>query len=166
VVLVLRAKTYNQQAMFHYLIASVTKVNSNRSYLVQVPTSVIQAPVSASNIDMYVPEHAEKLCLRRWCGAIVLIAVCSLTVSLVTRYTAPLGLSSRTAKVLHVHGAPAAKRQHLAKDAVDWIPPVTRIRLLVPTSFSAIVATTDPVLNRVSEQSLYNRPPPSSTFLS
>jgi hypothetical protein len=113
---------------------------------------------------MSASEHVEKLCLRKWCTAIVLVAVCSLTVSLVTRYTAPLGISSRTVKTLRVNGSAVAKRQHLAKDAVDWIPPVTCIHLLVPSSFSAVVATTAPVLNRVSEQSLYNRPPPSRIF--
>jgi hypothetical protein len=151
--------------MFRNLNTWITKVNSSCSYLVWIPSSVIQARVSAVTIDMSASEHVEKLRLRKWCTAIVLVAVCSLTVSLVTRYTAPLGISSRTAKTLRISGAAAAKRQHLAKDAVDWMPPVIRIRLLVPSSFSSTVAIDAPVLNCFSEQSLYNRPPPSGIFL-
>jgi hypothetical protein len=131
---------------------------------VQVPSSVVQAKILVTAADMSALEHVEKVCLRKWCTAIVLIAVCSLTLSLVTRYCTPLGISSQTANSIRVHAAPAAKRQHLAKDAADWTPPVTCIHLLVPSSFSAIVPTTAPVLSRISEQNLYNRPPPSSVF--
>jgi hypothetical protein len=95
----------------------------------------------------------------------VLIAVCSLTVSLLTRYCTPLGISSITARTASLHGAPAAKRQHLAKDAADWIPPVTTIHLLAPSCLSAVAAPTESILSRVPAQTPYNRPPPSSVFL-
>lgn len=151
--------------MFHYLIACITKVNSNCSYLVQIPSSVVQAPISAIAVDMSTREHVEKLSLRKWCSTIVLVAICSLTVSLLTRYCAPLGVSSQAVKSVHVHAAPGAKKQHLAKDAADWIPPVTSIHLLIPSSCPAITVVTAPRLSRVSEQNVYNRPPPSSSFL-
>lgn len=143
----------------------ITKVNSSCSYLVQIPSSVVQAPVLAFSAEMSAPEHVGKLCLRKWCTTVVLIAICSLTVSLLTRYTAPLGISSLTAKTASVHGTPSAKKQHLAKDAADWIPPVTTIHILVPSCFSIVAATTESVLSRVPARTPYNRPPPSSTFL-
>jgi hypothetical protein len=129
---------------------------------VQISPSVVQAPVTAFSTDMSLPEHVGKPRLGRWCALVVLLAVCSLTLSLITRYSTAPGISIQTAKSLHAHAAPTAKKQHLAKDAADWIPPVVRIQQQVPTSYRPLAAVSVPILSCVSEQSLYTRPPPSS----
>lgn len=98
---------------------------------------------------------------------VVLVAVCSLIVSVATRYSSAGIASSTTAKAFQVHASPEAKRQHLAKDAADWIPPVICLSLLQsPRSYPRIAPAGPPIPGLLFEESLYNRPPPSSESFS
>lgn len=104
---------------------------------------------------------------RGWCALVVLVAVCSLVVSVATRYSSTGEASSSTVKVGQIHASPEAKRQHLAKDAADWIPPAIPFSVLQPpTSYPRIAPSGPPMPGLQFEESLYNRPPPSPEFLS
>jgi hypothetical protein len=83
------------------------------------------------------------------------------------RYSSPLSTSSQTFKSIRAHTNAAAKKQRLAKDAADWMPPVYQADILPLPAFSLAVASPAPVTFPVfTDQNLYNRPPPSPTTLS
>jgi hypothetical protein len=99
--------------------------------------------------------------LRSSCrGALVVLAICSLTVSLATRYTV-LDSKAPTGKIVKSQSSDA-KRQHLVKDALKWTAPVAEFTLL-PAVRSCVhaVSAVFPATNLSSESWLYNRPPPS-----
>jgi len=111
--------------------------------------------------------HFEGQRRKNLCAAVVLVAVCSLIVSLATRYSSSTGASSATVKAVQIHGSPDAKRQRLAKDAADWMPPAICVSLLqAPSSYPRIAPTGPPMPGLRFEETLYNRPPPSSESLS
>ena len=95
-------------------------------------------------------------------AAIVLVAVCSLTVSLATRYYSPSDDSSPIVKVFQSNVAPDAKRQRLTKNAANWMPPILSFTVFqIPSSYYRIVPPRPPVRSLIFDQSLYNRPPPA-----
>ena len=111
--------------------------------------------------------HVENRRHRGWCAVVVLVAVFSLVVSVATRYSSTGDLSSTTVKAFQTHPSPEAKRQHLAKDAADWIAPVICLSVLQsPRSYPRIAPAGPPMPGLVFEESLYNRPPPSSESFS
>src|SRR5580658_4578554 len=100
-----------------------------------------------------------------WCALVVLLAVCSLTINVTTRYCSTESALA-SASGLHKYSSPEASRQRLTKDAATWIPPVVRALVLPASSFSLQVAPASPPLPALLlEISLHNRPPPSSAFL-
>lgn len=111
--------------------------------------------------------HFEDRRRHGWCAVVVLVAVCSLIVSVATRYSSTGDPSSTTVKAFRTHALPEAKRQRLAKDAADWMPPVICFSLLQsPPSYPRIAPAGPPLPERLFEESLYNRPPPSYESLS
>jgi len=116
-------------------------------------------------------EHSSSLRFERtglgnWCALIVLVAVCSLTVSLATRYYAPLSIASQTIKSVHTHASADAKKQRLAKDAIDWAPPLSRTDVLrIPTFYAVAIPPIPQIPNLFLQYSLYNHPPPFSKIL-
>jgi len=111
--------------------------------------------------------HFEDYRRKRWCAVVILLAVCSLIVSLATRYSTSLDDSSPTVKAVQAHPFPAAKRQRLAKDAANWIRPMICFEALeAPSYYPPIAPAGPPIPIRFLEESLYNRPPPSSELLS
>jgi|SRR5271165_6036421 len=110
--------------------------------------------------------HFEDRRRQGWCAAVVLVAVCSLIVSLATRYSYTCDAPT-TVKAVQIHKSPEAKRQRLAKDAADWMPPMIYFSVLQsPSSYPRIAPAGPPVPGLLFEESLYNRPPPSSESLS
>jgi hypothetical protein len=99
---------------------------------------------------------------KSWCAFVVFVAVCSLTVSVATRYSTPLDTSSPTVKTVQTHTTPEAKRQRLAKDpAAQWAPPVVCFRVLrSPSFYPRMSPAGPPIPGLFFEESLYNRPPP------
>jgi hypothetical protein len=98
---------------------------------------------------------------------VVLVAVFSLTLSVATRYSSPYAAPLLTVKTLQNHTYPEAKRQRLAKDAADWVPPVTCIDgLCEPNYYPRIAPAGPPIPTLVLEDNLYNRPPPSLEIFS
>lgn len=93
-------------------------------------------------------------------AALVVVAICSLTVSLATRYTVPTleGHNERAVK----SQSSDAKRQHLLGDGLRWTAPAPSLAFFEPPRtcvpvVSAVVQST----NLCSESWLYNRPPPA-----
>ena len=98
--------------------------------------------------------------------AVVLLAVCSITVSVATRYSVPG--KSADSKVLtvrnHVDTEPA--RQRLLNNAASWMPPVVGSAILPEKrSFTRVSWTGPPAARLFFGQSLANRPPPSLSSL-
>jgi hypothetical protein len=117
--------------------------------------------------DMPTATHFEDQRGKRWCACVILLAVCSLTVSLATRYFSVSATSSNHEVRTIVNHSQDAKRQHLAKDAVNWIAPVAcRTMLAAPAFYPRFAPAGPPAPSLLFEEILYNRPPPSSEFLS
>jgi hypothetical protein len=100
---------------------------------------------------------------KRWWAAVVLIAVCSLAVSVATRYNSVHADSSTSITKIYKHVAPEPGRQRLLKTAATWMPPlVSRVVLQAPSSYPRIAPAGPPIPGILLEEKLYNRPPPSS----
>jgi hypothetical protein len=111
--------------------------------------------------------HFEDQRRKTWCAVVVLAAVCSLTVSVATRYSSSWDVSAPTVKTVQAHAKPEAKRQRLDKDAANWVPPLVGFDALrSPSSYRQTTPAEPPTRNVFLEESLFNRPPPSSEFLS
>jgi hypothetical protein len=109
--------------------------------------------------------NIEDVRCRLLSAAIVVIAVCALTVSVATRYCYAGSSAAHATTTVHKHSSPTA-RQRLSKDAATWVPPVFLPAILETTTFYPRVAPAGPPIPGLFfEKSLYNRPPPSSASL-
>lgn len=98
-----------------------------------------------------------------WQALVVVLAIAAISVS----------LSTRLCQVVHARGvtlsaaASQGMRQHLDRDASQFVAPVPRlIVFLQPITFYPRFAPAGPPLPTVLfDESLSNRPPPSSLFL-
>jgi hypothetical protein len=96
----------------------------------------------------------------RWRVVLIAVAICSLTISLATRFYTPFPSHTHSVKAVERHGAEPA-RQHLDRDATHWAAPVATFTLLEPVKVLGCVIAIESVLpNQVIDESLYNRPPP------
>jgi len=103
---------------------------------------------------------------RCWCAALVLFAICTLTVSVATRYTVTPGLGG-SACSLRKHSSPEPSRQRLMKGAATWVPPVACSAVFAaPSSYPRLAPAAPLIPALFFEKSLYNRPPPDSNLLS
>jgi len=99
--------------------------------------------------------------IRRLLGgrmAVVLLAICSLTVSLATRTFRLTSENTVTVKAASAH----AMRQHLDRDAETWLPPAPAVTLMPDVAFDPgpiPVRSLLPFTPFIT--SLCNRPPPS-----
>lgn len=96
--------------------------------------------------------------LVRWHALVSLLVIAALSVSLATRFCR----SSDTARVhVQANASSSSLRQHMDRDATQWVAPVTRLIFLETVEFYPRFAPTGPALPAVLfDQSLYNRPPP------
>ena len=102
---------------------------------------------------------------KRWCTAIVLIAVCALTVSVATRYDSPVASDAKVS-ILQSQTAWEPGIQRLLNNAATWVPPVIISVLLQDPGFYPHVAPSRPIFRSVLlESDLYNRPPPTRNSL-
>jgi hypothetical protein len=92
--------------------------------------------------------------------AVIVLAICSLTASVATRYTE---LGPEVGKVAAVKSqSPDVQRQRLLKNALQWTEPISSFTLFHPPQPSiSTVSVVVPSRNLSSESWLYNRPPPS-----
>jgi len=104
----------------------------------------------------------------RWCALVVLIAVCSLAVSVATRYSSVQAAESQASKTVQKSSDCSSHepgRQRLTKDAANWLPPVLAwVNSHQPVPEPRIVAVDPAIPNITFDSSLYYRPPPA--FLS
>jgi hypothetical protein len=119
-----------------------------------------------TSLEMSQLRHFEDQRRKTWCAVVVLAAVCSLTVSVATRYSSS-EVSAPTVKTAQAHPTPEAKRQRLDKDAATWEPPLVGFDVLrSPSSYPRTAPAQPPAQNLLLEQSLFDRPPPSSELFS
>ncbi len=112
-------------------------------------------------------KHFEDQRRKTWCAVVVFAAVCSLSVSVATRYSSSWDVSSPTVKTLQAQTTPEWKRQRLAKDAVNWVPPLVCFDVFrSPSSYRQVGPAEPATPNILLEESLFNRPPPTSESLS
>jgi len=98
----------------------------------------------------------------RWCTAVVLVAVCALTVSVATRYSfcEPDGHASVTTLQKYQSWTPGLQR--LLNNAATWMPPVVGSAIFHdPESYPHVVQSGPTVSSVLLEKNLYNRPPPT-----
>ena len=139
----------------------------SRRVLLAMTHSYMLHTVKAANPEMFTLTNLEGSRCKRWSALVVLFAVCSLTVSVATRYTCSRETSENRVASVHKHTSPDLGRQRLIKDAACWMPPVVRsVVLQAPSSYPNIAPAGPPMPSALLEESLYNRPPPSSGFLS
>src|SRR5579863_207392 len=101
---------------------------------------------------------------HRWQRALIVIAICSLTFSLATRFWVTHASSSHSVRTVERRSV-EPKRQHLNRDAIRWVAPATDFSIIEPAPIEASLALDGPPLPKhVFSDSLYNRPPPSSDF--
>jgi hypothetical protein len=105
-----------------------------------------------------------KVDARGWRSALIVIAICSLTVSVATRFWA--SSRSHTQIVKSVDHRPLdPKRQHLNKDASRWLAPSAAFSFIAPVTIETRLAPAGSLLPKhVFSENLYNRPPPSFSF--
>ena len=141
--------------MFAFLLAAA------EFYMLQV--SEVANPPEMSPLSHFEDQRRKSRWHGSWCAVVALAAVCSLTVSVATRYTSAWDVSSPTVKSVQAHTTPEARRQRLLKNAANWVPPLLRFHVLRSPSFSPRIApAVPPRPTFLFEASLYNRPPPSS----
>jgi hypothetical protein len=93
---------------------------------------------------------------------LVVIAVCSLTVSLVTRFSLVAALDNHPQTAIKSQ-PPTPKRQHLANDGLQWIAPPAKFQFftLQPATMVVLLPAVPPVITLYAESCLHDRPPPS-----
>jgi hypothetical protein len=99
-----------------------------------------------------------KRVLRRWEVAIVVLAICGLTVSVATRTFRAQFSHSTIVKASSTQPI----RQHMDRDATKWVPPVSDATavLEVPVFYPRFAPAGPPLQRRDFDESLSNRPPP------
>jgi hypothetical protein len=94
----------------------------------------------------------------RWRVLIIALAICGLSVSLATRTFRPKVPQGATV----TSNSAQPMRQHLNRDAMQWVAPIPVFSLLEAPSFLLPVTSRAPLLLSVFfDESLSNRPPPS-----
>jgi hypothetical protein len=108
---------------------------------------------------------------RDYFGLLIIAVICSLTFNLATRYwvsaVSQVHATNQVQVIKSLHGGSLeAKRQHLDRDAAQWIAPIVSFSILKPAFLSPRVASLGPrIQNPFLDENLYSRPPPSSKFL-
>ena len=102
---------------------------------------------------------------RRWCTAVILIAVCTLTLSVATRYGFCGNTANESVTTIQNHESWTPGLQRLLDNAATWIPPVVGSAIFEDPDSYPHVAPSGPTVSSVSlEKNLYNRPPPTLRF--
>lgn len=121
-----------------------------------MPRCCYNSPVGQQSM-LLMGNHLGKRVLRRWEVAVVVLAICGLSVSVATR-TFRVRFSTVTI-VKSVAGPPI--RQHMDCDATKWVPPVATLTVLeVPVFYPRFAPSGPPLPRLYYEESLFNRPPP------
>lgn len=104
---------------------------------------------------------------KAFSAILVLVAVCSLAISVATRYCAPENASAARTTVAHKHASSEQSRQRLTQSTANWLPPVVQDDSFEsPTEYRSVTPVQPALISSFLGQSLSNRPPPSSFSLS
>jgi hypothetical protein len=107
-------------------------------------------------------EHSK---LYRWPSLLVGVLICSLTLSVATRFWAPPASQVDTVKAVERRSV-EPRRQHLNQDEIRWFAPVPTLAFFQPIVFHPRAASTETLPSiHVFDESLYNRPPPPSELI-
>ena len=99
---------------------------------------------------------------RRWCTAVILIAVCTLTLSVATRYGFCGNTANESVTTIQNHESWTPGLQRLLNNAATWIPPVVGSAIFHdPVSYRQVAESGPTVSSVFLEKNLYNRPPPT-----
>jgi hypothetical protein len=102
--------------------------------------------------------------MKTWGKVLVFFAIASLIVGLATRFCTPPSSSPRLAHSVKVQ-SPNFKKQHLDRDATQWVRPTADFAILpAATHEQRRVPAATRLPDHLFSQSLYNRPPPSANF--
>jgi len=105
-------------------------------------------------------------CRKRWCTAIVLVAVCTLTISVATRYGHYQGPADETLTAVQKHHSLMPGLQRLLNNAATWTPPLVEAAIFRdPGRHPHIGPSDSPISSVLLEKNLYNRPPPTEFSL-
>jgi hypothetical protein len=105
----------------------------------------------------YLPKH----CIDRIRVLLIIAAVCSLTLSLATRFSVPAAPRSHTAKSFDSRSA-EPKRQNLDRDATRLVGPIRVSEPFKPALVGPhVVEVPPPSSSHIFSSSLFNRPPPA-----
>jgi hypothetical protein len=100
-----------------------------------------------------------------WSSALIAVVICSLTLSLATRFCNLVSSSVHTAKAVDRQSVDP-RRQHLNRDASRWFPPVVGATFLERIAVPLQIEPADPLLpTDTFYETLYNRPPPYGILL-
>jgi hypothetical protein len=100
---------------------------------------------------------------RSFWAALILCAVCMLTVRVATRYCFTHEAAEPGSASVHQHRPPDLGSQRMTKSSPEWMPPVvSTVVLESPTFYPRIAPAGPPLPGLVFDASLYNRPPPVS----
>lgn len=111
--------------------------------------------------------HSDSPRGKAFSAFLVLIAVCSLAISVATRYCAPEYASAVKTTVTHRRASSEPGRQRLTKSTANWLPPVVQDEALEsPTEYQSVTPVQPPAVISFLGPSLSNRPPPFSSSLS
>ena len=99
---------------------------------------------------------------RRWCTAVVLVAVCALTVSVATRYSYSLKPVDEAVKSVQKYSSWNPGLQRLLNNASTWMPPIADTEIMQDPGYYPDIPQSRPAISNVLlEKNLYNRPPPA-----
>ena len=101
-----------------------------------------------------------------WCLAVVLVAICALTVSVATRYcSVHAAVSSKV--TVQKRLLPERSRQRLLKNPLAWQPLLVASAMVwEPAFYAGLVPSRPAIATFLFDPCLYNRPPPSTQTLS
>jgi hypothetical protein len=106
--------------------------------------------------------HYPRVNESRWSKFVLILVICSLMLSVSTRFCVTTGSHFHTVKTVEGQ-SPEPKRQHLDSDAVHWVAPITVALFLEQVAVYPRLFTADTLPpSHVLDESLYNRPPPQS----
>lgn len=106
--------------------------------------------------------YVGKRVFRRWEVAVVVLAICGLTVSLGTRTFRTRSSTGTIVKSI----AQQPVRQHMDSDAAKWVPPVSSFTVLeVPVFYPRFAPAGPPLPRLYYKESLFDRPPPPSFLI-
>ena len=100
---------------------------------------------------------------KRWCTAMVLVAVCALTIYVATRYDRCVQASDQNHTIVANSQSWTPGLQRLLDNAATWIPPMVCAAIFDDAGYSPHVSQRTPRASRLLlETGLYYRPPPPS----